>query len=151
METTTMTAYPMNTKILWYSELITFNTFEERFKYAKLAGIVGNDTFGFDRYMNQMFYKSREWKNFRDFIITRDLGKDLAMDGYEIGGPITIHHLNPINPDDIKFSTDKLFDPENVVCVSAETHKFIHYGGEDYLDRLRPTERTPHDTCPWKK
>lgn len=138
-----------NTKT--YSELSHLNTFEDRFKYLKLSGSVGLDTFGFDRYMNQQFYKSKEWKTVRDLVIIRDGACDLGIPGREISGRIYIHHLNPISPDDISHSTEKLLDPNNLICVSQETHNAIHYGDDSILERNKIIERRPGDTCPWKK
>lgn len=134
-----------------YSELATMSTFEDRFKYAKLDGAVGQDTFGFDRYLNQQFYRSKEWKTLREQIIIRDNACDLGVPGHDISGKIYIHHLNPLSPEDITESTDKLFDPDNLVCVSAETHNAIHYGDESILEKNKIIERKPGDTCPWKR
>lgn len=132
-----------------YSELIQHSTFEDRFNYLKLNGSVGEETFGFDRWLNQRFYKSDEWKSIRDFVIIRDGGCDMAMDGYEIGGRIYVHHMNPIKQYDLVHSTDILIDPEYLVCVSHNTHNAIHYGDISLLD-TDPVERTPNDMCPWK-
>lgn len=134
-----------------YSEMITMSEFDDRFRYAKLDGQVGMDTFGFDRYLNQQFYRSKEWKRLRDQIIIRDNGCDLGVPGHEISGKIYIHHLNPLSPEDITESTKKLFDPDNLVCVSAETHNAIHYGDESILEKNKIVERSPGDTCPWKR
>ena len=134
-----------------YSELQQLNTFEERFKYTKLEGQVGQDTFGFDRYMNQQFYRSKEWKDIRDKVIIRDNACDLGMPGHEIRGRIYIHHLNPLTPKDIEQSTDLLFDLDNLICVSQETHNAIHYGDDSILNKNKIVERTPKDTCPWKR
>ena len=134
-----------------YSEMITMSEFDDRFRYAKLDGQVGMDTFGFDRYLNQQFYRSKEWKRLRDQIIIRDNGCDLGVPGHEISGKIYIHHLNPLSPEDITESTEKLFDPDNLVCVSAETHNAIHYGDESILEKNKIVERSPGDTCPWKR
>lgn len=134
-----------------YSEMITMSEFDDRFRYAKLDGQVGRDTFGFDRYLNQQFYRSKEWKRLRDQIIIRDNGCDLGVPGHEISGKIYIHHLNPLSPEDITKSTEKLFDPDNLVCVSAETHNAIHYGDESILEKNKIVERSPGDTCPWKR
>lgn len=134
-----------------YSEMITMSEFDDRFKYAKLDGQVGMDTFGFDRYLNQQFYRSKEWKRLRDQIIIRDNGCDLGVPGHEISGKIYIHHLNPLSLEDITESTEKLFDPDNLVCVSAETHNAIHYGDESILEKNKIVERSPGDTCPWKR
>lgn len=133
-----------------YSELITLPTFEERFRYLKLGGNVGADTFGFDRYMNQQFYKSKEWRRIRDVIIVRDNGCDLGIPGRDISGPIYIHHLNPISPDTIMHSDSDLLNPDNLICVSLETHNAIHYGDDSILHKNSIVERTPNDTCPWK-
>lgn len=132
-----------------YSELILLPTFEERFKYLQLNGRVGDDTFGFDRYINQKFYRSAEWKRIRDHIIIRDNGCDLAADGYEIHGRILIHHMNPITISDIKFSTEYLMNPDYLICVTHNTHNAIHYGDEKQII-TGPIVRTKNDTCPWK-
>ena len=134
-----------------YSEMIIMSEFDDRFRYAKLDGQVGRDTFGFDRYLNQQFYRSKEWKRLRDQIIIRDNGCDLGVPGHEISGKIYIHHLNPLSPEDITKSTEKLFDPDNLVCVSAETHNAIHYGDKSILEKNKIVERSPGDTCPWKR
>lgn len=132
-----------------YSELILLPTFEERFKYLQLNGRVGDDTFGFDRYINQKFYRSAEWKRIRDYIIIRDNGCDLAADGHEIHGRILIHHINPITISDIKFSTEYLMNPDYLICVTHNTHNAIHYGDEKQII-TGPIVRTKNDTCPWK-
>ena len=132
-----------------YSELILLPTFEERFKYLQLNGRVGDDTFGFDRYINQNFYKSAEWKRIRDKIIIRDNGCDLALEGYEIYGRILIHHMNPITVKDVELSTEYLMNPEYLICVTHNTHNAIHYGDEKLLMK-GPVVRTKNDTCPWK-
>lgn len=133
-----------------YSELIKLPTFEERYKYLKLNGRVGEDTFGFDRYLNQNFYRSDEWKRIRNQIIVRDQGCDLGMPDREIGGKILIHHLNPIAVKDILLQTEFLLNPEYLICVSHSTHNAIHYGNENFLLTM-PVERTKNDTCPWKR
>lgn len=132
-----------------YSELIQIPTFEERFEYLRLDGQVGADTFGSDRYLNQIFYKSPEWKKIRDEIIIRDQCCDLAMPGYDIHGPVLIHHLNPITKADILSRTDLLLNPEYLVCTIQSTHNAIHYGDVNLLI-TNPIERKPNDTCPWK-
>lgn len=132
-----------------YSELIRLPTFEERFRYLKLDGLVGKDTFGFDRYLNQEFYRSKEWKEVRDFVIVRDNGCDLGMDGYEIVGRIYIHHMNPITVNDIVYSSDFLLNPDYLICVSHNTHNAVHYGDGDLLVTA-PVERKKNDTCPWR-
>ena len=116
-----------------YSELIQIPTFEERFEYLRLDGQVGVDTFGSDRYLNQIFYKSPEWKKIRDEIIIRDQCCDLAMPGYDIYGPVLIHHLNPITKEDILSRTDLLLNPEYLVCTIQRTHNAIHYGDVNLL------------------
>ena len=133
-----------------YSELIRLPTFEERFRYLKLDGLVGKDTFGFDRYLNQEFYLSKELKEVRDFVIVRDNGCDLGMDGYEIVGRIYIHHMNPITVNDIVHSSDFLLNPDYLICMSHNTHNAVHYGDEDLLVTA-PVERRKNDTCPWKR
>ena len=132
-----------------YSELITIPTFEERFEYLKLDGQVGVETFGFDRYLNQAFYKSDEWLSIRDYVITRDNGCDLGMEGYEIYGRILIHHINPITKDDIIQRSRNLLDPENLITTVKRTHDAIHYGDSNLLMRV-PIERRKNDTCPWR-
>lgn len=132
-----------------YSELIQIPTFEERFEYLKLDGNVGEDTFGFDRWMNQIFYRSPEWKRIRDEVIIRDNGCDLAMPGHEIYGRILIHHMNPISVDDIEHRTDLLLNPEYLISTLHRTHNAIHYGDKSLLPQGLIV-RTPNDTCPWK-
>ena len=132
-----------------YSELITIPTFEERFEYLQLKGSVGKDTFGYDRYLNQVLYRSPEWKRLRNQIIIRDAGCDLACDGYDVYGKVLIHHLNPITVEDVLARSRKVFDPDNLVCVSHNTHNAIHYGDVDLLV-TGPIIRTKNDTCPWR-
>lgn len=132
-----------------YSELITLDTFEDRYNYLKLDGQVGFDTFGFDRWMNQMFYKSNEWQSIRNYIISRDNGCDMALEGYELADRIIIHHMNPITVEDIIHSNDVLLDPEQLVCVSHKTHNAIHYGTDELLIKTI-VERRPNDTIPWR-
>lgn len=133
-----------------YSELLKFVTFEDRFNYLMLNGGVAEKTFGFDRWLNQNFYRSAEWRSIRDFVIIRDGGCDLAMDGYEIYDKIIVHHMNPIEQSDILHSSDILINPEYLVCVSHNTHNAIHYGDASLL-MTAPIERRPGDTCPWKR
>lgn len=133
-----------------YSELITLRTFKERFEYLKLDGIVGEETFGFDRYMNQIFYKSNEWASVRREVIIRDNGCDLGVDGYEIHEKILIHHMNPINLSDIIHKTDELLNPDYLITTVLSTHNAIHYGDASLLPAL-PIERRANDTCPWKR
>ena len=132
-----------------YSELHKLNTFKERYDYLRLYGRVGKETFGFDRYLNQIIYKLPEWKLVRDKVIVRDCGCDLGMEGYEIGEKILVHHMNPITMDDIINHSQDIFNPEYLICVSHQTHNAIHYGDESQLI-LDPIERSPNDTCPWK-
>ena len=132
-----------------YSELITIPTFEERFEYLQLKGSVGKDTFGYDRHLNQVLYRSPEWKRLRNQIIIRDCGCDLACEGYDIHSKVLIHHLNPITVEDVLARSRKVFDPNNLVCVSHNTHNAIHYGDVDLL-ATGPIIRTKNDTCPWR-
>lgn len=140
----------MRKMIRTYSELIKLKTFKDRFEYLKLDGIVGEETFGFDRYMNQIFYKSREWTSVRRAVIIRDNGCDLGVEGYEIHGKILIHHMNPINLSDIVHKTDELLNPDYLITTVLSTHNAIHYGDASLLPAL-PIERRANDTCPWKR
>ena len=133
-----------------YSELITLPTFKERFQYLKLDGVVGEETFGFDRYLNQIFYQSYEWRKIRDLVIIRDSGCDLGIEGREIRGKILIHHMNPISKSDILNRSEFLLNPEYLICTYKNTHNAIHYGDESILYQ-EPIERTKYDTCPWRK
>lgn len=133
-----------------YSELITLPTFEERFKYLQLNGRVGEETFGFDRYLNQIFYNSEEWKSIRDFVIIRDGGCDLGIPDREIYTRILVHHMNPIRQEDILRRSKFLLDPEFLISTMKSTHDAIHYGDESLLI-LEPIERTRNDTCPWRR
>lgn len=132
-----------------YSELVLLPTFKERFEYLKLSGVVGRDTFGFDRYLNQQFYRTSEWKKVRDAVIIRDNGCDLGVEGYEIYDRILIHHMNPITADDIIKHSDWILDPNQLICTSFRTHNAIHYGDISLIDK-QPTIRKPNDTCPWR-
>lgn len=132
-----------------YKELIRIPSFKERFEYLRLDASVGSETFGFDRYMNQRFYTSVEWRRFRNKVIVRDNSNDMAHPGFPISGRIIIHHLNPLTPEDIEESTDRLFDMNNVICVSEDTHNAIHYGAVDVLPKDY-VPRMPNDTIPWK-
>lgn len=131
-----------------YSELITMPSFEERYRYLKLDGVVGEETFGFDRYLNQLFYSSKEWKTIRNFVITRDNGCDLGMEGHDIYGKILVHHMNPISKDDILGRSEYLLDPEFLISTIKNTHDAIHYGDESLLITA-PIQRSKNDTCPW--
>lgn len=132
-----------------YSELILLPTFEERFEYLKLDGRVGEETFGFDRYLNQILYKSPEWLKVRDHVIVRDCGCDLAMEGHEIYTKILVHHMNPITKEDILRRKDYILDPEFLVCTIKRTHDAIHYSDASLLVTA-PIERRRNDTCPWR-
>ena len=133
-----------------YTELSKLKTFEERYKYLRLEGVVAEETFGYERYFNQKFYKSKEWKRLRDYVIMRDRGCDLGIEDREIIGEwIIIHHMNPVTLDDIKNVTDILLDPEYLICTVHNTHNAIHYGTEDLL--MLNTERKRNDTCPWRR
>lgn len=134
-----------------YSELIRLPTFLDRFRYLQLGGQVGVETFGYDRYLNQILYRTGEWKRFRREIIIRDNGCDLACEGYDIvGQKILVHHLNPISVEDVLRRDSKVFDSENVICTTLNTHNAIHYGDESLLV-TEPIERKPNDTCPWRR
>lgn len=139
--------------ILTYNELIRLPTFEERLSYLLLHGRVGAETFGFDRWLNQHFYRSEEWKQLRRKIIIRDNGCDLGVDGYDIQGAILVHHMNPIVSDDIVNCTPYLMNPDFLISTSFDTHQAIHYENAELLKvaPIYPTERKPNDTCPWKK
>lgn len=139
------------TTIKTYSELITLPTFKERYEYLRLDGIVCEETFGFDRYINQEFYqRSQEWKRIRDQVIIRDQGYDLGIEGREIRGKIIVHHMNPITKEDILTRSDFLLNPEYLICTLKSTHDAIHYGDENLLIK-EPIIRTANDTCPWRK
>ena len=141
----------MKTNIKTYSELILLPTFEERFEYLKLNGRVGEETFAFDRYINQMFYQNdKEWKSIRNYVIMRDNGCDLGIEGREINsGKILIHHMNPVTKDDIIYRTKYLLDPEYLISTVKRTHDAIHYGDKSLLIS-DPIVRTKNDTCPWR-
>ena len=132
-----------------YSELMKLKTFEERYEYLKLGGIVGKETFGFDRYLNQTFYKTDEWLSIRDHVIVRDNGCDLGIEGREIHSRILVHHMNPITKEDILSRSEYLLNPEYLICTIKSTHDAIHYGDESLLIKL-PVERRKNDTCLWK-
>lgn len=132
-----------------YRELIRIPTFEERFEYLKLPGSVGEATFGFDRYLNQRFYQSTEWRQLRNKVIARDNACDMACPDHDIAGLILIHHINPITIEDIENSSEALFDMNNVVCVSSIVHNAIHFGDASLLPKPL-VERRPNDTIPWR-
>jgi len=134
-----------------YSEMLSYPTFESRFEYLKLdAGHIGDSTFGYDRYLNQVFYRSPEWRSIRRKVIMRDNGCDMGLEDYLIPGRIIIHHLNPLVLYDIENRTNKLLDPEFLVCVSFDTHNAIHWGDISFAQRFNTIERKPNDTCPWR-
>ena len=137
----------VGTIIRTYNELMNFRTFDERFEYLRLNGRVADLTFGFDRYLNQTFYRSKIWLDRRNDIIVRDLGCDLGVEGYEIYKSIIIHHMNPIKIEDIRDRTDYLLNPNYLICTCLRTHNAIHYG--DKSPNII-TERSRGDTCPWK-
>lgn len=132
-----------------YTELIRLPTFEERYRYLRIGGRVGEETFGFDRYLNQIFYGSSEWKSVRNFVIDRDRACDLAIEGRAINSRILVHHMNPISIEDILTRSEALLNPEYLICTMKNTHDAIHYGDESLLFTM-PTERRKNDTCPWK-
>lgn len=132
-----------------YSELILYNSFEDRFEYLKLSGSVGRETFGFDRYLNQALYNSMEWQRVRNQVIARDLGCDLGVEGFDIYSKAIIHHMNPITVEDIEKRNPDIFNPEFLITTTHRTHNAIHYGDESVLV-TKPITRTPNDTCPWK-
>jgi len=134
-----------------YTELIKIPSFIERFRYLKLSGGVGVDTFGFDRWLNQVFYRSQEWKETRRQVLLRDNGCDLAHPDYPTMGRLIIHHMNPVTEKDILERKDVLLDPEYLITVTHQTHNAIHYGSEELLTLNDWKERTKNDTCPWKK
>ena len=141
----------MKTDIKTYSELSKFKTFKERYEYLRLGGIVGEETFGFDRYLNQIFYKSEEWKRIRNYVIIRDNGCDLGIQDHKIiDGIILVHHMNPITKEDIINKNEMLLDPEYLITTVKNTHDAIHYGDESLLVEDL-VERSANDTCPWKR
>lgn len=140
----------MKSKLRTYSELKQLKTFEERYEYLKLDGQVGADTFGFDRYLNQVFYKSPEWRSVRNEVIVRDNGCDLGIEGREIHTKILVHHMNPISKEDILERSDIILNPEYLITTVKRTHDAIHYGDADTLIK-DPIERSANDTCPWRK
>lgn len=135
-----------------YSELVRFPNFKERYEYLRLNGAVGKETFGFDRYMNQAFYRSPEWRRVRDYVVARDNGCDLGIEGHEIhrSVKVIIHHMNPILPEDIRDRNDMILDPEYLITTIHDTHLAIHYGDEKLLMQ-EPVKRFPGDTCPWRR
>lgn len=137
-------------KLRTYSDLRLIESFEERYEYLKLKGVVGEPTFGYERYHNQRFYTSRQWKQMRDYVITRDFGNDLGSDGYEIHNSerIIIHHMNPMTPDNIIHGDEDILDPEFLITTTHKTHNAIHYGDASLLTQVL-VERRPGDTKLW--
>ena len=133
-----------------YKELSRIDSYEERFRYLKLVGQVGESTFGFDRYLNQIVYSSRKWKQVRNAVIIRDEGRDMGVEGYEIQGRIVIHHMHPISIEDAEKDSDFIYDPEFLICVAPITQNAIHYGDESLLPKDL-IDRFPNDTCPWRR
>ena len=134
-----------------YEELMEFPTFDERFSYLRLGGSIGSETFGFDRWLNQYFYRTPEWKRARRNVIIRDCGYDLGCESHPINGQLLIvHHMNPLTINDIKNRSDYLFNPNYLITTTDSTHKAIHYGDMGYLNRGKVVERLPNDTCPWR-
>ena len=141
----------MSTLIRCYSELILLPTFDERYDYLKLDGSIGKETFGVNRWLNQVFYHTDEWKRIRRDVINRDFGRDLGVLGYDIFGYIYVHHMNPITKNDIDSRSRYLLDPEFMICCRKRTHDMIHYGNEKDTVYQPVIERTPGDTCLWKR
>ncbi len=136
-------------KIRCYTELMRLGSFQDRYEYLRLRGEVGEITFGWERYLNQILYQSKKWRRLRNDVIIRDNGCDLAHEDYEIKYRIYIHHMNPITVEDIENDSEFVWNPEYLICTSFDTHNAIHYGDASLLPRL-PVERRPGDTCPWK-
>lgn len=135
-----------------YSELIRLHTFEERYRYLCLHGYLGKETFGVDRWLNQNFYHNDpRWKSIRSQIIVRDCGLDLGVEGREIFGPVYVHHMNPVTVDELLHDDSCILDPEFLICTSFATHNAIHFGSKNWLMTHEFAERSPNDTCPWKK
>lgn len=150
MQVVTMMNMNMNNKLRSYTELSKLKTFEERFQYVSLKGTIGEETFGSNRWINQRFYTSSEWRRVRSKVIVRDMGCDLGVLGHEIHGKIIVHHMNPITVDDIIYKTKYLLDPEFLVCVSFDTHELLTFSDTAHNLPHTTTERKPYDTCPWR-
>lgn len=134
-----------------YKDLKKLKTFDDRFKYLKIDGVtIGQSTFGYDRYINQSFYKSRKWKKTRDKVIIRDNGNDLGVDGEPIGGTIIVHHINPVTLEDLEEGNPIVYDLDNLISCSRKTHNAIHYGDENYTKDIKEVERRPNDNFPWR-
>lgn len=132
-----------------YSELKRLKTFEERYEYLRIGGMIGESTFGFERYLNQALYTSQRWKQVRNEVIVRDNGCDLGIEGRDIYDRIIIHHMNPLTREQLRDPDDEIFNPEFLICVSRITHNAIHFGDASLLPK-DPVVRRPNDTCPWK-
>lgn len=133
-----------------YSVLKNLETFDERFKYLRLQGSVGRSTFGFDRYVNQQFYRSREWRDVRNYVISRDYGCDLGVEGYEIHEGLLVHHMNPMDSQSVIHNDERILNPEYLITTTHQTHNAIHYGDENLLPR-EPVKRRPGDTLLWER
>lgn len=138
----------MDTQMKTYTEMSKFKTYKDRYRYLRIGGKVGDRTFGYERYLNQVFYTSSKWRQLRNSIIIRDEGNDLGVDGYSIKGSIYIHHINPLTKQQIESNDPAMFDPENLICVSFDTHQAIHYGNEDLLPEVY-ISRSANDTKLW--
>lgn len=136
-------------KIKTFKMMSRLKTFQDRYQYLKLSGIVGESTFGYDRYLNQILYHSKRWKQTRDSIIIRDDGCDLSLEDYPIYDKIIIHHMNPISVEDVELERDVVFDPEGLICTTSRTHNAIHFGDESLLPKPL-IERRKNDTIPWR-
>ena len=130
---------------------MSFTSFQDRLRYLLLFGEVAKETFGYDRYLNQILYRCPEWRKVRNEIIIRDEGCDLSCFGYDIFNRALVHHINPITLDDIEYRRENVFDPNNLITTTLDTHNIIHYGSLVDVDNLILTERRPNDTCPWRK
>ena len=135
-------------RVRTYSELRRLTSFQDRYDYLRLNGAVGQDTFGFDRYLNQRFYRSTEWKHIRHEVIARDMGCDLGVEGHEINDRVYVHHMNPLTKDQVVHGDEGMIDPEHLISCTLNTHNAIHYGDPNSLVRL-PPERRPGDTTLW--
>lgn len=146
-----MTKRTNTTRIRTYSDILSLDTFEKRYDYLKLDGKIGEDSFMVERWLKQMFYSTDEWKHIRRDVINRDLGRDLAMDGYDISGRIYVHHMNPITKQDVINRSRYLLDPEFLICCRKRTHDMIHFGNDGDTVYEPLVIRTPNDTCPWRR
>ena len=140
----------MMSNVRRYSELCKLATFDERFDYLSLGGKVGEETFGFDRYLNQVLYRSKEWRELRNHIVVRDNGCEMGLEDFPINGRVIVHHMNPISLKDIDDRIPEIMDPEYLITVSHDLHNAIHYGNKDILKKYTFAERFENDTCPWR-